>query len=58
MGINFGDLVSQNVMGSGFLAAVLVVPRTFMLVQLSNILVLTLCPQFQQCAARNTHFVP
>lgn len=46
MGINFGDLVSQNVMASGFLAAVLVVPRIFMLVQLSNILVLTFCPQF------------
>lgn len=45
-GINFGDLVSQNVMTSGFLAAVLVVPRTIMLVQLSNILVLTFCPQF------------
>lgn len=46
MGINFGDLVSQNVMAGGFLAAVLVVPRIFMLVQLSNILVLTFCPQF------------
>lgn len=46
MGINFGDLVSQNVMASGFLAAVPVVPRIFMLVQLSNILVLTFCPQF------------
>lgn len=46
MGINFGDLVSQNVMASGFPATVLIVPRTLMLVQLSNVLVLTLCPQF------------
>lgn len=46
MGINLGDLVSQNVMASGFLATVLVVPRTFMLVQLSNTFVLTLYPQF------------
>lgn len=38
MGINFGDLVSQNVTGSGFLAIVPAGPRTLTLVQLSNVL--------------------
>lgn len=38
MGINFGDLVSQNVTASGFLAIVPAGPRTLTLVQLSNVL--------------------
>lgn len=57
MSISFGDLVSKNVTASGLLAAVPAGPRTFTLVQLSNVLLFWLYLHSFNSVRQGTHIL-